>query len=112
MPAMQQCWYMDFKIELWLKGYMFCSEALEIPEHDDRMVWQEQIEYRESLIDAAKIKMRALYNSQIAKCRGLFQIYIIAPSKIECQPFEYETDNGMYEQQNENKNAFDDSDRE
>lgn len=88
---------MDFKIELWLKGYMFCSELLEIPEHDDRMVWQEQIEYRESLIDSATIRIRSVYNRQIVKCQGIFQIYIIVPSKIELQIHDYETDTGENE---------------
>lgn len=94
MPEMQQCLYMDFKIELWLRGYMFCCEVLEIPEHDDRMVWQEQIEYRESLIEAAKIKMRSLYHGQIVKCHGLFEIYIVAPSKVELQFHDYESEYG------------------
>lgn len=101
---------MDFKIELWLKGYMFCSELLEIPEHDDRMVWQEQVEYRESLIEAAKIKMRSLYHGQISKCHGVYQIFIMVPSKVELQFHDYETDNGEDERQNEDSDHPDDRD--
>lgn len=101
---------MDFKIELRLRGYMFCCELLDLPEHDDRMVWQEQVEYRESLIEAAKIKMRSLYHGQIVKCQGLFQIYIIAPSKVELQIHDYETDNGEDERQDENSADADDRD--
>jgi len=79
---------MDIKIELQLRGYLFVAETITIPEHDDRMKWPEQIEYRESLIRAAVIKLKSLYHPQIDKCRGIYQIYVRVPSKVEFVPDE------------------------
>lgn len=101
---------MEFNIEIWLKGNLFSSDELFIPDHDERMSRPEQIIYRESLIEAAVIKMKALYHRQIDKCYGIYCIYIIVPSKMEFQPQEYERDNGEDERQNENSADADDRD--
>jgi len=85
---MHACWYMEFEMQLWLRGYMFHGETISIPDYDDRMKWAENLEYRESLIKAAGLKMKSIYHSQIDKCQGKYDIYVIMPSKIEFVPDE------------------------
>lgn len=77
---------MEFEIQLWLRGYLFTSGIVSVPDFDDRMSHQKNQEYRESLVKSECLKMKAIYSRQIDKCEGKYTMYIQLPSKMRFIP--------------------------
>jgi hypothetical protein len=74
---------MEVKIELWLRGYLFTTETIQLPEFDDKWGFQRNVEFREATIKANIMKITADYWAQIDKCEGRYQVYLSLPSRMD-----------------------------
>lgn len=92
---------MDFKIELWLGGALFHTTEVRIPDHDSSMSFEDNVKYREALVNAAQFKVRKEFKYEIENNKGVPQMCLVFPSKIELQIDDYESDNGEDERQDE-----------
>lgn len=79
--GMLQCWCMDIRIELYLKGWLFQYETVAAYDHDDRLSFQNNVELREYIVKIATEKMRILYSKQIEKSEGRYEIFVVFPSR-------------------------------
>ncbi len=91
---------MECELELWLKGYLFSSTPIQLPDHDDRMTGEENQEIREAIVRAQVMRIKALYHPQIDRCQRNYQISIRYPSKLNGLPIsdDEETHEGCQEE--------------
>jgi hypothetical protein len=73
---------MECSIELWLRGSLFQRQDLTIPENDDRVDFRTNYEFRQMVINAAIMKLKAMYHNQIDKCGNICQVVVVMPSRV------------------------------
>lgn len=73
---------MTVRYQIWLKGWLHNEVTVEIPEHDDRLSFSENVEYREQLLALEERKLFTLYQRKMAKADGRVQVCYLLPSRI------------------------------
>ena len=72
--------------QIWLRGWLHNELMIEIPEHDDRLSFEDNVKYRIGLLELEDQKVFNLYQKKIEKADGRVQICRILPSKLHTLP--------------------------
>jgi hypothetical protein len=76
--------------QIWLKGWLHNELPVEIPEHDPRLSFEDNVKYRIELLNLEDRKVIAIYQKKIEKVEGRVQIFRRLMSRTHTLPEEYE----------------------
>lgn len=79
---------MTIRYQIWLKGWLHDEATVEVPDHDDRLSFEDNVEFREKLLVLEEGKIFTLYRKKIAKSDDRVQICWMLPSKVHTMPLE------------------------
>jgi hypothetical protein len=73
---------MKARLILSLNGVYLTEVDVELPGTDENLSWQDNIKIRESYVHHEAEKMRIRHLNAILKYKGVFEIVLIIPSKM------------------------------